>query len=105
MPAKLRNRDHQTHRTHRRPNALRSTPRLDAWIENLRPHLKPWGSQSDLARFLADSDDPALIRRWIGTFYKWLHRGSHPGSEELLAINEWLAIKKAAPKRTNGRKS
>ena len=68
----------------------RKTPRVEAWLADLRPHLETRGSQSELARFLADSNDPYIIRRWVTTFYTWYHKRAKPGAEEILAINDWL---------------
>lgn len=76
----------------RQRNARRKTPRLDAWMEQLRPHLAPRGAKSELARFLAEGD-PDKVAGWNVTIQKILNRATIAGGEFVLAAQDWMQAK------------
>lgn len=66
---------------------------LDAWIERLRAELKPRGTRTDLARFIAVVRGGQLLT-WQNALARFLRRDTRPSAEVLLTVEQWLKGRK-----------
>jgi hypothetical protein len=68
---------------------LVSTPRLDAWRDDLRLALEPRGAKTELARFMAgERGMPA--HNWRVRITRMLRENEVMNAEDVLAITAWM---------------
>jgi hypothetical protein len=77
---------------------LEHTPYLDAWRVRLAAALDGHGIKSDLARFLASQGRRGLASS-ANLVSQVLAGRMVPNAEDFLAMDHWLALRTAGPRR------
>ena len=68
---------------------LVSTPRLDAWRDQLRLALKPRGARTELAHFMAE-ERGMPFQNWRVRITRMLRENEVMNAEDVLAITAWM---------------
>lgn len=68
---------------------LVSTPRLDAWRDELRHTLEPRGAKTELAGFMS-KERGMPVHNWRVRITRMLRENEVMNAEDVLAITAWM---------------